>query len=430
VAGITVLTALAAFLPAWRAGRTSTVAAVSGGRAGASDRASRLAALASRMRVPRVVVFGVKDLFARRARAWLTIGAVAVASAAVIATVTMDATFTRVLSDPGMIGVLPTDLELEPAAEGDQRISDEEIVELISTNADVEAHITRRWVSVFIGGEGHAGYGVGGEIDEFEYPLIDGRMFSSRREAIIGLGLARHLGVGVGDKKLVHFGSATGPSRVIEIVGVYIEDANNGRMISFALEDLRRAAPDIDAGDYGLRLRPGSAPSIVSDSLIEQSGGRVVITNVAKELDDAVAEVRDLITPVLVALSVFLLTLVAVNLFSSLMLSVRERSREIGIMKAVGFTPAQVVASIVSGALVLTVIGAVIGAPGGWLFIRVLIHRPFAEQGYDPSELIQPPRVMWLGLLLLTAAVVAALGSAFPARHAAGTSVTEALRYE
>jgi putative ABC transport system permease protein len=155
-----------------------------------------------------------------------------------------------------------------------------------------------------------------------------------------------------------------------------------------------------------------------------------VITNVAKELDDAVAEVRDLITPVLVALSVFLLTLVAVNLFSSLMLSVRERSREIGIMKAVGFTPAQVVASIVSGALVLTVIGAVIGAPGGWLFIRVLIHRPFAEQGYDPSELIQPPRVMWLGLLLLTAAVVAALGSAFPARHAAGTSVTEALRYE
>jgi hypothetical protein len=64
------------------------------------------------------------------------------------------------------------------------------------------------------------------------------------------------------------------------------------------------------------------------------------------------------------------------------------------------------------------------------LLIRVLINRPFAEQGCNPSELIQPPRAMWLGLLLLTAAVVAALGSAFPARHAAGTSVTEALRYE
>ena len=55
-----------------------------------------------------------------------------------------------------------------------------------------------------------------------------------------------------------------------------------------------------------------------------------------------------------VALSGFPLTLVARNPPSWLTHSVRERSWEIEIMRAAGFTPAQVVASVVSGAPVVT----------------------------------------------------------------------------
>ena len=132
----------------------------------------------------------------------------------------------------------------------------------------------------------------------------------------------------------------------------------------------------------------------------------------------------------LLSLSGFLLLLVGFNLLAALMLAVRERTREIGIMKTIGFTPRQVVVSIISGALLLAAIGAVLGAPLGWVFMRLLLESAFSGNGYQTGDLVQPPSVVWLLGMVVAIGLVAVAGAMLPARRAVQMGVSEALRYE
>ena len=103
---------VAALVPAIRAGRASmaaTLASASTTHGGVSS----LARLGARLRLPRVVAFGFKDPFTRRTRAWLTIGAIGVASASIVAVSTMESTFDAVMRDPALIGLPPAELVVE-----------------------------------------------------------------------------------------------------------------------------------------------------------------------------------------------------------------------------------------------------------------------------------------------------------------------------
>ena len=72
-------------------------------------------------------------------------------------------------------------------------------------------------------------------------------------------------------------------------------------------------------------------------------------------------EANRAIIPLLAGLNLVLIGLAATNLLSSQIFAVRERTREYGIVKTIGFTPSQVVASVMSGAGLLATSGVVVG---------------------------------------------------------------------
>jgi putative ABC transport system permease protein len=123
----------------------------------------------------------------------------------------------------------------------------------------------------------------------------------------------------------------------------------------------------------------------------------------------------------LLALSVIVSLFGIVN---TLALSIHERTRELGLLRAVGSSRSQVRRTIRYEAVITALIGAVLGIALGVIF-AVLISRPLADEGFILS--IPVAELIILLVLAVIAGVVAAIG---PARRASRLDVLEALAYE
>jgi putative ABC transport system permease protein len=112
------------------------------------------------------------------------------------------------------------------------------------------------------------------------------------------------------------------------------------------------------------------------------------------------------------------------GIVNTLALSIHERTRELGMLRAVGTSRRQVRRIIRYEAVITALIGAILGTILGVLF-AALISRPLADEGF---ELAYPvPTLLLLLLLSALAGVLAAIG---PARRASRLNVLEALAYE
>jgi putative ABC transport system permease protein len=137
-------------------------------------------------------------------------------------------------------------------------------------------------------------------------------------------------------------------------------------------------------------------------------------------LDLSVAEPRFQST-VLGAFAGFSLLLAAIGIYGMMAYSVAVRRREIGIRVALGATPADVRALILSRSAALASIGVAIGIAGALALTRVLKSLLFEIKPTDPATLISV-------VALLAAAGIAAAW--IPARGAARVDPAIALRHE
>lgn len=183
-------------------------------------------------------------------------------------------------------------------------------------------------------------------------------------------------------------------------------------------------------GTFLLRMKEGADLDRVTPELVDASGGRVVVRSVQQLLDREISEVRENIMPALNGLMGLMAVLALVSLGGTLVKSVQERRREIAILKTVGYTPGQIVRSVVSGAGVVSALGAVIGAPLGWVFVRLMVEGPFTEQGYDTGDIVQIPGGIWIAAMFVGALIIAIAASAVPGWRAASMRIADAMRYE
>ena len=124
---------------------------------------------------------------------------------------------------------------------------------------------------------------------------------------------------------------------------------------------------------------------------------------------------------VLLALSVIVSLFGMVN---TLILSVFERTRELGMLRAVGMTRRQVRRMVRQESVITALIGAAVGLPLGML-LAALVSNALADEGIG----FQVP---WIQLVVFTVIAVMAgvLAAIVPARRAAKLNVLRALQYE
>ncbi len=135
------------------------------------------------------------------------------------------------------------------------------------------------------------------------------------------------------------------------------------------------------------------------------------------------------VTTIISAITWVLIAFVAISLVvSSIMIgvitliSVQERTREIGILKSLGASKGYIVNLILKESMLLTVIGVVVGLLLTFLATRVL-HVLYPSL---PFEI----RLEWIVYVALIALLSGILGSTYPAYRAARQDPVEALMYE
>jgi putative ABC transport system permease protein len=124
---------------------------------------------------------------------------------------------------------------------------------------------------------------------------------------------------------------------------------------------------------------------------------------------------------VLLALAIVISLL---GIVTTLALSIHERTRELGMLRAVGMSRGQVRRMVRYESVITALIGAILGTVLGVIFASLLAV-PLADEGF---ELSYP--VGTLLLLLVLAALAGVLAAIFPARRAARLDVLRALAYE
>lgn len=127
---------------------------------------------------------------------------------------------------------------------------------------------------------------------------------------------------------------------------------------------------------------------------------------------------------VLYAISIVTLLVGGIGLFSVLLISVRERVREIGVRKALGADDGAIVRLFLAESLTLSLLGAVLGVLGGTglIWITVAIGHKFGKEFLIP--LYMPGAMLAIGFSLI---VGVAFGW-YPAKRAARLDPIEAIR--
>jgi putative ABC transport system permease protein len=224
----------------------------------------------------------------------------------------------------------------------------------------------------------------------------------------------------VGDTVPVRF-AYTGPS-AIRIGGIYQSNALiQSYLVSapYFLAHFRQPHPG------AVLVRTNGSPGVetaVSNALAPYAN--VQVQTRAQFEQTQVSAVNQLLGLVYALLALAVL-IALIGIVNTLMLSVLERTREIGLLRAVGMRRPQVRAMIRSEAVILATFGAVIGIVIGTLMGLALVSS-LRQQGITETS------VPWVRLVefLILAAVLGLVAASWPARRAARLDVLAAIAAE
>jgi putative ABC transport system permease protein len=175
-----------------------------------------------------------------------------------------------------------------------------------------------------------------------------------------------------------------------------------------------------------VKLEPGADADRVKERIEQQvkaQFGTVDTLNQQELKDNQEEQIQQLVGffYVLLALAIVISLL---GIVTTLALSIHERTRELGMLRAVGMSRRQVRTLVRYESVITALIGAILGTVLGVIF-ATLVSRPLADEGF---ELAYP--IGTLLVLLLLAALAGVLAAIWPARRASKMDVLQALAYE
>jgi putative ABC transport system permease protein len=158
-----------------------------------------------------------------------------------------------------------------------------------------------------------------------------------------------------------------------------------------------------------------------SDAAALTPASTELVARTSGDIADSVERIVSRLTRFVTGIAVIALIVGAVGIANIMLVSVTERTREIGIMKAVGARNREVMGLFLTEAVLLGGLGAALGVPlgiaGGWV-----------ATWYAEIPLTLAPG--WFAVAVAVGIVVGALAGLYPAWRAARVDPIEALRYE
>lgn len=375
----------------------------------------------SDVRVPRFIPGGmtVRNLWRRRTRTALTLLGIGVSIAAIVALGGILGGVSDILAATLSQG--QAELAAIEAGVSDTSYSaiDQRVGARIAALPDVEA-VAGMVVAVASSEKTPLIIVFGYHPQEFairHFRIVEGQPLTASRQAIVGRQLAETLGLEVGDTlRLVQ--------TTFRVVGIF--ETGIGWEDTSVVVPLRDAQVLADKPRqvtwYTIKLRDPSRAEEVRDYL--NAHFPEIQVSLTSEFVENMPDMQA--GQQMVGQIAFLAVFIgAVGMLNTMLMSVLERTREIGVLRALGWSRRRVLGAILREALALGFFGAVVGVPLGvlmaWSLNQIPLLKGLLVSRYDLS--------------LLATALAVALGSGvvgglYPAWRATRLRPVEALRYE
>ena len=148
------------------------------------------------------------------------------------------------------------------------------------------------------------------------------------------------------------------------------------------------------------------------------------------DLSNQIDGIMKTITLFVSAIASVALLVGVISIINIMLVNVSERTREIGVLKAIGFKNREILGSILAEAGLLGFIASVIGVVIAAVLMQIGIML-FAQQlGMENISLAQMLPLWLVAGVIAGATVLSILAGLYPAWHASRLNVVEALRYE
>jgi len=428
--GVPLLVALSALVPSLRARSLSAAQAISAGSAPRAGRGLRVQRYLSGTRLPRSVSLGLGLPFARPARSALTLAAVVLGVTSVTLAVGLGTSLTNYQTAASRTGAV--DLTMFAGTDGPRpagengppsaKLSDPKDeallrstpgVQYVTSSADLPMRLTGTSQDLRVSF-------YRGDFQQLGYSLLAGQWFDGPGQVIVSERFLRQRALAVGDTITLE---SQGKSVQVRIIGKALY--NSGEEVLSNWETLALIDPGKRANLYEVQLKPGTDIDAYVKAV--QAGDPGLQETPGQDPGTFVTIVLVTVT----LLTLMLGTVAALGVFNTVVLNTRERRRDLGMLKSIGMTPAQVTLMVVTSMAALGAIGGLLGIPLGIVAHHLVVPAMANGAQVDvPAFMLDvyPPGL--LALLVLAGILIAAVGALLPARSAARATIAEVLHNE
>jgi ABC-type lipoprotein release transport system permease subunit len=405
VVTVVVLGLVGGAYPAWWAGRLLPIEALHYEGGGKAD-------------VPRFLPGVMRGLWRRRMRTALTLLGIGVGIAAIVALGALAEGMAYAMTE--MWRASQMDLfAIEAGVDSDFSAIDERVGARIAARSDVEA-VAGTIMTAANSDKMPMMLVFGYHPREFairHFRIIEGEPLTARHQVIVGKRGAEQMGVTVGDTLRLMNSS-------FRVVGIYetgVSFEEIGVVIGLREVQALVGKPH-QVQFYGIKLRdPAQAEAIRDDLQAAFPEVDFALTAEAVESMSDMQVFREMVAQI----SFLAIFIGGVGMLNTMLMSVLERTREIGVLRALGWRRARVLRMVLQESLVLGVIGGVCGIFMGLGLGKLLGMAPGT---YGSIDLSYTPQLFVQAIVV--AMIAGMVGGLYPAWRATRMRPVEALRYE
>jgi putative ABC transport system permease protein len=428
--GLLALTALAALGPALRAGHLSAAEAIAAGRAPRAGRGYAAHRLVARLRLPRPVGLGLAAPAARPARTLVTLAAIAFGATAVIFAFGLHSSMSRAAASQNLTSTVPVQLQLFGPGAGPEQLPSAAQDTAVTTalraqpGALHDVAVYQNQVKV----PGVAGYvtaqAFGGDASWTGYGMIAGRWYTAPGEVDVNTTFLTQSGLAVGGTATVNTGTA---QVTVHIVGEVFQPDDRALLYGSS-QTLPGVATDVNLEQYDVGLRPGTDVTAYVQAVNARLGsGSPWQATTQSGGGNFYSIASDLVS----LLALMVAVAAGLGVLNTVLMTTRDRVHDLGVFKALGMRPGQMLTMVVCWIAGPAVIAAAIAAPAAVALNGATVRAMagIAHTGV-PASLTQVFPPSRLALLSLAAVVIAVAGALLPASWAARTRPATALHAE
>ena len=412
--------AVAATVPAMRAGLLKPIVAITKASAPRGAGGRTLRRVAARVRLPRPVVLGIGDAFARPLRAILTLVTVLLGVATVVVAVGLPRSFELINNSEtgaGNYQVMVTRSSAYP---------DSDVMRLLNAQPETARVVAFGGQNVIVPGVGDPvnTHLFRGDSSRLGYMVVAGRWYSAPGEVVAPAALMHDAHLKIGD---TFTGTANGQPLQLRLVGETYDINNLGHSLFMDIATMGSVTPAVEPFVYDVTLTSGSD---VSTYVRRVAAAEPDLIDVHASDTSIIAPVK-IIDLVLLILAAVLALIGVGGVFNTLLLNTRERIRDTATLKALGMSPRQVIVMVSASAGLLALVGGLVAMPLGLSLHHVLNDAISSSAGNETPPIAYNVFGAWeLIAIPLTGVVVAIAAAMIPGRWAARTNVVEVLHAE